>query len=287
MSETQLLSGSLTRLWAAAAALLVFLLAVAVYAIHEHNVTKQLAAQNSAVTSALNATRNQVDALTSRLDALSAQQEAEKSAAAHPALYQRPLTAASGRRRIDDPRWNKMQGQLNEQAKLIDTTRQDLNSTRTQLQGSIATTHDELVLLEKKGERAYYEFDLDKKRQFQREGPVGVRLHKANTKHDYADLEMLVNDIKVSKNHVNILEPVIFYSGKSKTPVELVINGISKNHIHGYISEPKYKSQELEAKADSSTNNAGAGANSTPSDSPAKPSPARQPVEPVEPPKTN
>jgi len=91
------------------------------------------------------------------------------------------------------------------------------------------------------GERSYYEFDVDKSGQFQREGPVGVRLRKANTKHEYADLEMMVDDFKVSKKHVNIYEPVVFYSGDRKTPVELVINSIGKNHIHGYVSEPKYK----------------------------------------------
>jgi hypothetical protein len=34
------------------------------------------------------------------------------------------------RRRIDDPRWKKVQGQLDEQAKQIDSTRQDLSNTR-------------------------------------------------------------------------------------------------------------------------------------------------------------
>jgi hypothetical protein len=86
------------------------------------------------------------------------------------------------RHRIDDPRWKKMPEQLDDQAKQAEATRQDLTSARTELQGSIATTHDELVLLEKKGERSYFEFDLDKSGQFQSEGPVGVRLRKANTK---------------------------------------------------------------------------------------------------------
>src|SRR5260370_28805489 len=112
------------------------------------------------------------------------------------------------RRRIDAARWRNVQGQLGAPAKQIDSTRQDLTNTRTVLQGSIATTHDELVMLEKKGERSYYEFDVDKSGQFQHEGPVGVRLRKANTKHEYADLEMMVDDFKVSKKHVNIYEPV-------------------------------------------------------------------------------
>jgi hypothetical protein len=181
------------------------------------------------------------------------------------------MAAASMRHRIEDPRWKKMQGQLDQQAKQIDATRQDLSSARTELQGSIATTHDELVLLEKKGERSYFEFDLDKGGQFTREGPVGVRLHKANTKHEYADLEMLVDDFKVSKKHVNIYEPVVFYAADSKVPVELVINSITKNHIHGYVSEPKYKGADLEAMAKSSANNAATNNSADPN---AKPSAA-------------
>jgi len=271
---------SATRFQALVAALLLLVVAAAGYAFHERNVARQLTAQNSAVTSTLNATRDQVSALTSRLDAMNAERTAEKPAAAHPAIYRKPLTAASTRHRIDDPRWKKVQGQLDDQAKQIDSTRQDLANTRTELQGSIATTHDELVMLEKKGERSYYEFDLDKTGQFQREGPVGVRLRKANTKHEYADLEMLVDDFKVSKKHVNIYEPVVFYSADRKPPVELVINSISKNHIHGYVSEPKYKGAELEAMANSSANNPASNTNSSQTAPPAKPSPVRQRLEP-------
>ena len=281
MSEgTPSLPVSAIRFRAIVAALLMVVAAAAAYAFHERNVAEQLAAQNSAVTSTLNATRDQMSALTARLDAVNAERPAEKSAVPHSAIYRKPLTAASMRHRSDDPRWKKMQRQLDQQAKEIDSTRQDLTNTRTELQGSIATTHDELVMLEKKGERSYYEFDLDKNGQFQREGPVGVRLRKANNKHEYADLEMLVDDLKVSKKHVNIYEPVYFYSGDRKLPVELVINSISKNHIHGYISEPKYKAADLEAMANSSANNKAAGRDGLQTSSPAKPSPVRQRLEP-------
>jgi hypothetical protein len=285
--------GFVARFRASVAVLLALVVAAGAYAFHEHNVAQQLAAQNSAVSSTLNATRDQISALTTKLDAINAERQADKSATPHSttphsATYRKPVTAASMRHRIDDPRWKKVQGQLDEQAKQIDSTRQDLTTTRTALQGSIATTHDELVMLEKKGEWSYYEFDADKSGQFQREGPVGVRLRKANTKHEYADLEMMVDDFKVSKKHVNIYEPVVFYSTDRKPPVELVINSIGKNHIHGYVSEPKYKGGELEAMANSSANNAAsnpatnpAANTSTAQTAPAeKPSAARQRLEP-------
>ncbi len=281
--------GSTIRFRATMAALLTVGVAAAAYAVHERNVAQQLATQNSAVTSTLNTTRDQMSALTTRLDAMNAERTAEKPAASrsaidHSVLYRKPVTAASMRHRIDDPRWKKVQGQLDEQGKQIDSTRQDLANTRTELQGSIATTHDQLVMLEKKGERSYYEFDLDKSGQVQREGPIGVRLRKANTKHQYADLEMMVDDFKVSKKHVNIYEPVVFYSADRKAPVELVINSIGKNHIHGYVSEPKYKGAELEAMANSSAsnsaNNPATNTSGEPTDSAGKPSPVRQKLSP-------
>src|SRR5579859_6759242 len=277
--ESSSVSGSSTHPKLTIVALLTLVIAVAAYAFHERNVSKQLVERNSTVTSALNATQAQISALTAKIDAINAEHAADKPLPTPSGVYRKPMNAAATRHRIDDPRWKKMQGQLNDQAKQIDATRQDLTSARTELQGSIATTHDELVLLEKKGERSYFEFDLDKSGQFQREGPVGVRLHKANTKHEYADLEMLVDDFKVSKKHVNIYEPVVFYAADSKVPVELVINSISKNHIHGYVSEPKYKGRDLEAVANSSGNNPAAGANDFQTSPTAKPSPARQRLE--------
>lgn len=265
-----------SRFRSAVAVLVLLVAAIAGYAFHERNVVRDLSAQNSAMTSTLNTTKDQMNALSSRLDAMNVEKPADKPTAAHPLVYRKGVTAASTRHRIDDPRWKKVQGQLDAQGKQIDSTRQDLANTRTELQGSIAMTHDELLLLEKKGERNYYEFDLDKGGQFQREGAVGVRLRKANTKHEYADLELLVDDFKVSKKHVNIYEPVVSYSGDRKMPVELVINSISKNHIHGYISEPKYKSAELEAMAKPTTNSSTATAGSGGQTAPEKPSPVRQ-----------
>ena len=279
LEVTSLVSGSFTGFRAVVAAFVVLLGGIGVYAIHERSVSRQLAEQNVNVNSALNATRDQLKDLSSRFDALSAEHAAEKPAAAQPGVYRKPMNAASSRHRSEDPRWKKMQGQLDDQAKQIAATRQDLTSAHAELQGSIATTHDELVLLEKKGERSYYEFDLDKSKQFQHEGPVGVRLAKANTKHAFADLEMMVDDFKVSKKHVNIYEPVVFYSAKAKTPNELVINAISKNHIHGYVSEPKYKSSDLEAAATSPATSSAEGVNGTAADPNAKPSPARQQLE--------
>ena len=256
---------------------LLFLLVVGAvaYSVHERNVASNLAAQNSRTTASLNATRDQLSALTAKVTALESKPGPESKPA--PLIFRKPLTAAVARHRIrrhEDPRWKKFQGQLDGQGRAIESTRQDLASTRTELQGSIAKTHDELVLLQKKGERNYYEFDVDKNRQFQRQGPISIRLRKANTKHAYADLELLVDDSKVTKKHVNVYEPVVFYPADEKVPVEIVINSITKNHIHGYVSAPKYRDTDLQALANTGISNQDASSDAPATD--AKPSPARQ-----------
>ena len=120
MPEFVSVAGSITRFKAVVAGLSALVVAAGGYAYHERNVSKQLAEQNSSVTSALNATSAQVSALNTRLDALNAEREAEKaqkSTQSHSGVYQKPMTAAATRHRIEDPRWKKMQGQLDDQAK--------------------------------------------------------------------------------------------------------------------------------------------------------------------------
>ena len=243
------------RLGALAVALLAFV-ALFGYSIHERNLARQLAGQNDQTAAALKETRSQMDLLNAKLDSLAIQRQPIAAAEPSPVAHARSVAVHHGK---PDPRWKKFQNQLDVQGKAIEenrnnleSTRQDLSSARTELQGSIAKTHDELVVLERKGERNYYEFDIDKSKQFSHAGPVGISLRKANTKHEYADLELMVDDLKMSKKHLNLYEPAMFYPGEESRPLELVINRISKNHIHGYISAPKYRNSELTAMSNDS-----------------------------------
>jgi hypothetical protein len=102
-----------------------------------------------------------------------------------------------------------------------------------------------------------------------------VRLKKANSKHQYADLELLVDDRNVSQKHVNLYQPVMFYTPDTQQPVELVINSITKDHIHGYVSAPRYRRSEL-----ASMSNANANGTSNSSTSAANVQPARQQLPP-------
>jgi len=241
--------------------LAIALLGAVGYAWHEHSEAGKLAAQNDAAAATLKDTQTQLQMLASKVDALATKPEPAQTPAnnggRHSAVRVVRGSSHTARPRRDDPRWKQFQEQLaaqgkmiDDHGKIIDATRQDLATARTELSGDIAKNHGEIVLLQKKGERNYYEFDVDKTKQFSRTGPVSLRLKKANTKNQYADLEMMVDDVKLSQKHVNLMQPVMFYATDNGAPVELVINSIGKNHIKGYVSEPKYKRSELEAMSD-------------------------------------
>jgi hypothetical protein len=234
------------------------------YAWHEHSAADKLAAQSDAANAALKDTQSQLQLLASKVDAMAS--KPEPAPVRHSAVrvargHSRPIP------RRDDPRWKQFQEQLAAQGKMIDdhgriidATRQDLANAKTELNDGIAKNHGEIIVLQKKGERNYFEFDIDKTKTFARTGPVGMRLKKANTKNQYADLELMVDDVKLSQKHVNLMQPVMFYATDNGAPVELVINSIGKNHIKGYVSEPKYKRNELAAMSNANTASAGSGA---------------------------
>jgi hypothetical protein len=271
--------------WAviAAAGLACALLISLGYDWHERNtarnLTRDLASQQQDMGAALNQARSQIDALTAKMNSISI--PPAQATAAPPAATRSLKRSARRPRVVEDRRWKKMQDQLAAQQKEIDTQQQsleqartelanNLNSTKDDLDGSIAKTHDDLVALEKKGERNYYEFDLTKSKQFRHVGPLSLSLRKSNTKHDYFDLAMIVDDFTLEKKHVNLYEPVLVYPSDSQQPLELVANRIDKNGIHGYVSEPKYKES---ASAAAGTTAASGGitpaAGSAPNSSPA------------------
>jgi len=252
--------------------LVVGLVAAMAYGFHARSQSAKLAQQNLAVNATLQQTQGQIAALTAKLnDLTTAEQARQQQAAEAAAARQRHTTHSAAARHVrrDDPRWQKFQQQLAEQNQAIESTRQDLASAKDELSGSIARTHGELVVLERKGERNYYEFDLNKSKQFAQKGSVGISLRKANVKHQYADLELMVDDASLSKKHVNLLEPVTFFAAENGQPVQLVINQITKDHIHGYVAEPKYKASDLAAANSTDANAAAATTTATAAAAPA------------------
>jgi len=103
----------------------------------------------------------------------------------------------------------------------------------------IARNHDELVLLEHKGDRNFYEFTLAKG-QKKPVGTVSLELKKTDPKRSKFTLDIYADDKTYEKKDRNVNEPLQFYTGKDPALFEIVVNSISnKNTITGYLSSPK------------------------------------------------
>jgi len=134
----------------------------------------------------------------------------------------------------------------------VSTTKQDLASTRSELQrvigdlgvqsGLVAHNRDELAELKLRGERDYYEFDLRKTKQPQKYiGGVALQLKKADTKRQKYTVDLIADDRRIEKKDKNTNEPVQFYQQGQRVPAEIVVNQIYKDRVVGYIAVPKHK----------------------------------------------
>jgi uncharacterized coiled-coil protein SlyX len=270
----------------AVAVLLVITVVTFIYGYHQQSSVQQLTAQVATANAAMNQMQGQLNAVNAKLSEMTAAQslpqatapstgvsvvpsaepDGEISAKAPEAAptpvsspKAAPLKRPSTKHRAPvDKKYAQLQAQLAEQEKQLRETqdqvaknRSDLegtiSSTRDDLNGSIAKTHEELVTLEKRGERSYFEFDLSKSKQFQRIGPLTLSLRKADIKHKSYDLAMVVDDNELQKKKVNLYEPIWIHTESDSQPVQIIVNRIDKDTVHGYISAPKYKPSELAA----------------------------------------
>jgi uncharacterized coiled-coil protein SlyX len=259
------------------------------YGLHQQSTVRQLTAQTATATAAMNQMQGQLNAVTAKLNDLTATKTSPQAAAdssqpsdeeasgpaedisvkapgvastSAPAVSAKPAPAKEhiSKRRAPpvDKKYEQLLAQLAQQQKELKDTQDEvaknrsdlegtINSTRDDLNGSIAKTHDELVALEKRGERSYFEFDLSKSNQFQRVGPLTLSLRKADTKHKNYDVAMIVDDNELQKKKVNLYEPIWIHAETDSQPVQIIVNRIDKDTVHGYISAAKYKPSELAA----------------------------------------
>jgi uncharacterized coiled-coil protein SlyX len=296
-----------------------------VYGYHQQSLVRQLSTQAATSSADVNSLQNQVNTLTAKLSQMTTPQPAPTSdsstsasapaspASATPAAETTDAAASattsspakrahtkrpSTKRRTPpvDAKYNKLQAQVDEQQKQLKDTQDaveknrsdlegSLNSTRDDLNGSIARTHEELVSLEKRGERSFFEFDLSKSKQFSRVGPVTLSLRKADTKHKNYNLAMIVDDDQLQKKNVNLFEPIWIHTENEAQPVQIVVNKIGKDSVHGYVSAPKYKPSELAANGSAAVTPVSAKTPATtpnpPDQQQPQPPPPQQPEQPL------
>jgi len=232
------------------------------YGFRQQILVGHLTAQQSMANATISDMQGQVNTLTAKLNEMSAAQQAAAEAQAKASAAHANATGAksvSGKRSTaESKRLKELQARIDEQQKQLKDTQDqvaknrsdlegNLSSTRDELNGSIAKTHEELIALAKRGERSYFEFDLTKSKQFQRVGPLTLALRKADTKHKSYNLEMFVDDNKLSKKNVNLYEPIWIHTENESQPVQVVVNRVGKDMVLGYVSAPKYKPSELAA----------------------------------------
>jgi len=114
-----------------------------------------------------------------------------------------------------------------------------LSGTKGELNGAIARTHDELVLLAHRTDRDYFEFKIPKRHAQQKVGTVTVQLEKTDTKKNLFTVNLFFDDKRTVRKDHAIAEPLYFYVQGASSALEMVVNKLGKDSIAGYISTPK------------------------------------------------
>ena len=132
--------------------------------------------------------------------------------------------------------------------KALEGARREIVDVRATLTQQIARNKDELKQLRLKGERNFYEFDIQKKKGFALVGDIRIGVTKTNRRRQRYNVRIVVDDNTLEKKRRTINEPVQFLVGPTKLRYELVVNEVRRNRIIGYLSVPKDKGLSAERK---------------------------------------
>ena len=135
-------------------------------------------------------------------------------------------------------------GQVGEVRTDLDSTKRDLQMTRSEMGTLIAKNHSEIEELRRLGERDYIEFTVAEKNKPQAVGSITIELRGTNPKKNQYNIALVVDDKRSEEKNRSINQPIFFYAHGAKQPMEVVVNQISKNKIVGYLSMPKTGGQE-------------------------------------------
>jgi cell division protein FtsB len=159
-------------------------------------------------------------------------------------------------RREQQEQLGVISGEMQEVKGEVAGHREAIDEARTRLQkaigdlgeqsGLIARNRQELDSLKLLGEREYFDFEIAKSRDFNRVGPIAIRLKSTDTKRKKYTVTLLADDVEIEKKDKTLLEPVQFYLRGSRRLREIVVYEIEKNSISGYLSLPRVE----EPKAD-------------------------------------
>jgi hypothetical protein len=121
----------------------------------------------------------------------------------------------------------------------LDATKNNIQMARSEMGTLIARNHDEIDQLRRIGQRDYFEFTVQRKGGATKVGGIQLVLKDTNPKKNQYTINVLADDNSFEKKNRSVNEPIFFYTGGSRSALELVVNKVTKSSATGYLSVPK------------------------------------------------
>jgi hypothetical protein len=134
---------------------------------------------------------------------------------------------------------DKLNGDVSGVKSDLDAQKNNLQMARSEMGTLIARNHDEIDQLRRMGQRDYFEFTVTRKGGNQKVGSIQVELKDTNIKKNQYTINVLADDKSFEKKNRSVNEPIFFYTGGTRSALELVVNKVSKTTASGYLSIPK------------------------------------------------
>ncbi len=121
----------------------------------------------------------------------------------------------------------------------LDATKNSIQMARSEMGTLIARNHDEIDQLRRMGQRDYFEFTVQRKGGATKVGAIRIELKDTNLKKNRYTINVLADDNSFEKKDRSVNEPIFFYTGGTRSALELVVNKVTKTTATGYLSAPK------------------------------------------------
>lgn len=121
----------------------------------------------------------------------------------------------------------------------LDATKSSIQMARSEMGTLIARNHDEIDQLRRTGQRDYFEFTVQRKSGATKVGSIQLVLKDTNPRKNQYTMNVLADDNSFEKKNRSVNEPIFFYTGGSRSALELVVNKVTKTSATGYVSMPK------------------------------------------------
>ena len=143
----------------------------------------------------------------------------------------------AGKASADD--MSKLSGDVSGVKGDLDATKNSIQMARSEMGTLIARNHDEIDQLRHIGQRDYFEFTVQRKGGATKVGGIQLVLKDTNPKKNQYTINVLADDNSFEKKNRSVNEPIFFYTGGSRSALELVVNKVTKSSATGYLSMPK------------------------------------------------